>query len=53
MAFAAKLSKEHDIPVTITHVALRALALGISKSTDIQGVFKWGSVWFYFKLVRK
>lgn len=53
MAFAAKLTKKHGIPVSITHVALRALALGISKTEDIQGIIKWGNVSsVYYKFER-
>ena len=44
MKYAARLSKENDFPVTITHIALRAIALGLSKTKDVQGVFKWGNV---------
>lgn len=51
MKYAAKLSKENGFHISITHVAIRALALAISKTKDIQGALKWGNV-RHLKIVR-
>ena len=44
MKYAAKLSKENGSHISITHVAIKALALAISKTNEIKGALKWGNV---------